>query len=79
MSGGLVSGGRTVWKVEGGGKLLPVLVKTGLTDGSFTEVVSGQLQEGDVIVVGLTGNNKGNGEQRGQTNPFMPQHGPGRR
>ncbi len=78
--GGFGSGGKTVWKVDDGGKLLPVPVQTGLTDGSFTEVFPGQLQEGDVVVVGLAGNNKNNGEQRGQNNPFMPQmHGPGRR
>ena len=79
MPGAFGSGGKTVWKVGHGGKLIPVPVQTGLTDGSFTEV-SGQLREGDVVVVGLNGSSKSNGEQRGQNNPFMPQmHGPGRR
>jgi HlyD family secretion protein len=72
-------GGKMVWKLGPGGKLIPVPVHTGLTDGSFTEV-SGQLREGDMIVVGLNGTGKSNSEQRGQNNPFMPQmRGPGRR
>jgi HlyD family secretion protein len=80
MPGAFGSSGKTVWKLDKRGKLLPVPVQTGLTDGSFTEVISDRLQEGDKIVVGLASNNKSNGEQRGQTNPFMPQmHGPGRR
>jgi HlyD family secretion protein len=39
---------RGVWKIEGE-KLTPVPVRTGLTDGVVTEVVPGQLQEGDKI------------------------------
>ena len=79
MPGAFGSGGKTVWKVGRSGSLIPVPVQTGLTDGSFTEIFPGQLEEGDVVVVGLAGNNKNNGGQRGQNNPFMPQHGPGRR
>ncbi len=36
------------------GKLIPVLVTVGLTNGTFTEVLSG-LQSGDQVVVGATG------------------------
>ncbi len=79
MFGGPGPGVKTVWKVGHGGKLIPVPVETGLTDGSFTEV-SGRLREGDLVVVGLNGTSRNSGEQqRGQNNPFMPQHGPGRR
>ncbi|HXR39296.1 MAG TPA: efflux RND transporter periplasmic adaptor subunit, partial [Terracidiphilus sp.] len=39
-----------VWKVAAG-KLTPVTVQTGLTDGVKTEVVSGDLKEGDAIAV----------------------------
>ena len=37
-----------VWKIEGR-SLTPVSVRSGLSDGVVTEVVSGQLQEGDKI------------------------------
>lgn len=53
------SGVRTVYLVDkdaaessGQTVLKPVTVKTGISDGTFTEVVEG-LQEGDVIVAGL--------------------------
>jgi len=38
------------------GKLTPVVVTTGLSNGQFTEVLSG-LNEGDEVVVGQTGGN----------------------
>jgi HlyD family secretion protein len=44
---------KTVWAMRGA-KPVQVQVKTGITDGSFTEVVSGALQEGDVVVVEAT-------------------------
>ncbi len=39
-----------VWKVDNG-KLTPVTVQTGVTDGVRTEIVSGNLNEGDTIAV----------------------------
>ncbi len=38
------------------GKLSPVVVTTGLSNGRFTEALSG-LNEGDEVVVGQTGGN----------------------
>jgi HlyD family secretion protein len=35
------------------GKLTPVTIRTGITDGHYTQVVSGDLKVGDEIVVGL--------------------------
>ena len=35
------------------GEPTPVEVKTGVTDGTFTEVVDGPLKEGDEVIVGL--------------------------
>ena len=32
-------------------KLVPVNVKTGITDGSYTEIVEGEIKEGDKLVV----------------------------
>ena len=49
--GGGVTGGR-VWIVDDTGKLRGVNVRIGLADGSFSEVVSGALQEGTQVVIG---------------------------
>ncbi|HYT33823.1 MAG TPA: HlyD family efflux transporter periplasmic adaptor subunit, partial [Ktedonobacteraceae bacterium] len=45
---------RRVVLVLRNGKLVPVLITTGLTNGAFTEVLSG-LNQGDQVVVGATG------------------------
>jgi HlyD family secretion protein len=45
--------GPVLWKVENGVPT-PVNVQTGLTDGLRTEIVSGDLKEGDVIAVAST-------------------------
>lgn len=57
----------TVW-VMINGSVKPVSIRTGLSDGKFTEVVEGELREGDHIVVGekIAGNDSGN------KNPFTP-------
>ena len=36
------------------GQPVPVLVQTGLDDGSFTEIVSGSIQAGDQVIIGET-------------------------
>ena len=38
-----------------GGEPTPVSIRVGLTDGSFTEVVEGDLHEGDSVVTDATG------------------------
>jgi len=48
-----------VWTPVPGGKPAPVEITTGVSDGSFTEVVSGALKEGqEVITEALGGNSK---------------------
>ena len=48
-----------VWVLAAEGKPAPVDITTGISDGSYTEVVSGGLKEGqEVIVESLAGNNK---------------------
>jgi len=48
-----------VWTPVPGGRPVPVEITTGISDGSFTEVISGALQEGQgVITEALGGNNK---------------------
>jgi HlyD family secretion protein len=41
-----------VWVLGPKKQLTPVLIKTGITDNVYTEVISGDLKEGDVIVTG---------------------------
>jgi len=44
-------GGR-VWVLNKDKKLEPIMIRTGLSDGTFTEVVRGKVEEGEEIVVG---------------------------
>ncbi len=46
-------GWQTVHRLGADGKLAPVQVRTGLSDGKFSEIVEGGLTAGDIIVVGL--------------------------
>ncbi len=46
-----VTSGR-VWMVDASGKPRPVSLRLGLTDGSYTEVISGELKEGDQVILG---------------------------
>jgi HlyD family secretion protein len=43
----------SVWVPHAEGEPTPVELKTGVTDGNFTEVVDGPLKEGDEVIVGL--------------------------
>jgi HlyD family secretion protein len=45
--------GPVVWVLGAGNQLRPVPVRTGITDGQWTEVVSGELKVGDPVVTGL--------------------------
>ena len=44
---------QTVHVLDPGNKLRPVKIRTGITDGRFTEVAEGELREGENVVVGL--------------------------
>jgi HlyD family secretion protein len=48
-------GSQTVYVLLPNKKMKPVTVRTGITDGAFTEVVSGDLKEGDSVVTGMEG------------------------
>jgi HlyD family secretion protein len=50
------AGRARVWVLNAAGKLEPVIVRTGITDGKFTEVSSQTLKAGDQIVMGVTSN-----------------------
>jgi HlyD family secretion protein len=56
---------RRIWVLGQDGKLQPRRIKVGLTDGASTEVVEGNLQEGEMVVTGqtLTSANKAQSSQ----------------
>jgi HlyD family secretion protein len=53
--GGAPGAGKTstVYMLDAEKKLKPVEIRTGLTDGRFTHVLSGPLKEGDAVVIGV--------------------------
>jgi HlyD family secretion protein len=66
--------GQTVWVLVDGKKIEPRFVRTGLTNGRVTEVVGGNLQEGETVVIGK--NETGQSAAPQQTaSPFGPQRG----
>jgi len=52
------AGRARVWVLNAAGKLEPVIVRTGVTDGKFTEISSQSLKAGDQIVMGVNSNGK---------------------
>ncbi|HEV2950222.1 MAG TPA: efflux RND transporter periplasmic adaptor subunit [Gemmataceae bacterium] len=58
-----------VW-VEDGEFVRPVKVRTGLSDGTMTEITGGDLQEGTPVVIGESHENNASS---GTSNPFTPQ------
>jgi len=49
-----------VW-IESKGELLMVLVRTGVSDNAYTEIVRGDLKEGQEVIIGLNGGSDGRG------------------
>lgn len=45
--------GRTIWKQNDSGELASVGVQTGISDGSFTELLSDNVAEGEQVIVGI--------------------------
>jgi HlyD family secretion protein len=66
---------RLVWVLGQDGKPQPRRITVGLSDGSATEVVSGNLQEGDVVIIGETVS----GQTKSQTTQTAPGFGGGQR
>jgi HlyD family secretion protein len=56
-----------VWVLSKGGKPTPVSIVLGITDGTFSEVMSGDLQEGMEVIVEETSGKKA---QSGASSPF---------
>jgi HlyD family secretion protein len=49
---GAARGGQTVYLLQAEDRLKPISIRTGITDGRFTEVLDASLQPGDQVVVG---------------------------
>lgn len=60
-----------VWILNAKGKLKPVFVRTGLTDGKYTEITATNLKSGDQIVTGASASGQVNAGQ--SQNPFTGQ------
>jgi HlyD family secretion protein len=43
----------TIWSPNPRGEPVPIEIKTGITDGAFTELLEGPVKEGDDVIVGL--------------------------
>jgi HlyD family secretion protein len=67
--GGVRSARRVRIYVLKDAKVQPVEVQLGITDGSKTEVVEGDLKENDAVIIGMSSSATG---QTGVTNPFQP-------
>ncbi|MEK6325226.1 MAG: efflux RND transporter periplasmic adaptor subunit [Acidobacteriota bacterium] len=81
--GGAVGGGQrrqwqTIWVLTADKSIEPRLVRTGLTNGRVTEIVAGDLQEGDTVIIGQNEAGNANRQQPAAT-PFgqRPPGGPG--
>jgi HlyD family secretion protein len=59
----------TLW-VEESGLLRPIQVRAGLSDGSVTEIVSGDVREGMAVVIGEAPRKESGGTE--SSNPFLP-------
>ncbi len=60
-----------VWTPADQGRPQPVEITTGISDGSFTEVISGDLKEGQEVILEAFSNNKGASSSRLSSQPSM--------
>ena len=63
----------TLWRVDASGKLLPLPVHTGLSDGQKTEVQGAGLSDGLQVIVGSNGAGSGAAGTSGTSNPLQMQ------
>ncbi|HKQ08479.1 MAG TPA: efflux RND transporter periplasmic adaptor subunit [Blastocatellia bacterium] len=74
-SDGQRRGGQMVWVMVGDKQIEPRFVRTGLTNGRITEIIAGDLKEGETIVIGQN-DASGNRPQQGGS-PFQQRPGGG--
>jgi HlyD family secretion protein len=53
-----------IWVLNEDGKPKPVLVQLGISDGSFTEVTGGNINEGDKVIIGYSAFQSGSSTQK---------------
>jgi hypothetical protein len=53
------------------GQIVPVRVRTGVTDGAMTAIVDGDLQEGDQVITGMS-EPGATAQQQTNTSPLIP-------
>ncbi|MBC7362307.1 MAG: efflux RND transporter periplasmic adaptor subunit [Candidatus Aminicenantes bacterium] len=58
-----------VWMMDEKGNLKVVFVRTGVTDNAYTEIISGNLKEGDEVIIGLMTASSSSSSGRPQTPP----------
>ena len=64
----------TIWVLTANKQIEPRLVRTGLTNGRVTEIVAGDLEEGDTVIIGQ--NETGAARPQTPTTPFGGQQRP---
>ncbi|HEX9917367.1 MAG TPA: efflux RND transporter periplasmic adaptor subunit [candidate division Zixibacteria bacterium] len=68
------AGQKALWILDPQGKPKPVPVQIGISDGTFTQIISDNLKEGDKVITGQKGvESPSNNNQ--QVNPFTPRFG----
>lgn len=68
-----VSDWRTLWVLRDGSPTpVPVRIRIGITDGTLTEVVEGELREGDQVVIDASGGKEGNARPGSGSGPGGP-------
>lgn len=60
--------------IRKGDKLIPVRVKTGISDNSYTEI-EGNIAEGDEVITGIVNTSTTQQSTQQQQSPFQPQMG----
>ena len=69
----------TLWTVDSSGKLSAIRVRTGLSDGSKTEVQGRDLKAGTQVIAGTGGGAQSASQSSQSSSPFQPQGGGMRR
>jgi hypothetical protein len=67
----------TVWILNAQQELESREIVTGITDGSFSELVRGELKAGDVLIVGDTSASAQRNNNQGTSFPFFQQNNRG--
>jgi multidrug efflux pump subunit AcrA (membrane-fusion protein) len=55
-------GQQVIWRLEAGDRVEPVAVKVGISDYASSQVLEGNLKEGDTLITGIAGSS-GTGSQ----------------